>query len=292
MGTVMRYSDGRPAWRLRPQAYWAADAGQSPRVTELVREVAAERGLSPASIRRELDAVRGALRATSLAIQVVEQGYRRALEVVLVGRGPLELEVGPATMFEFAIEDHWERYIAVVFGPLTAEGGVPPGTNELTVRIDSACTSGQLFGDLTCDCRDQLDLSMSVMSDEGQGVVVHIPSQDGRGCGTPFKLATLGLQKNAGLDTVQAATLVSAGSHVDRRTYAGAVAVLRALGAQTGRRLALLSSNPDKARVLCDNGFAARLRPLDQPVRQQARRHLEAKRDKLGHTIEFDALDG
>ena len=72
------------------------------------------------------------------------------------------------------------------------------GDNRLLLRIDSACSTGQIFGDLTCDCSDQLKSALVALEKRGSGMVIRADAQDGRGLGTGFKLVTLLMQKELG----------------------------------------------------------------------------------------------
>jgi GTP cyclohydrolase II len=79
---------------------------------------------------------------------------------------------------------------------------------DLLVRTDSGCITGQVFHELSCDCRQQLHQAMTDVTRRGEGIIVHIPGQDGRGMGLDFKLATLHIQQRLGADTVQAACII------------------------------------------------------------------------------------
>jgi 3,4-dihydroxy 2-butanone 4-phosphate synthase/GTP cyclohydrolase II len=153
----------------------------------------------------------------------------------------------------------------------------------ILLRIDSGCQSGQVFGDLTCDCREQLHLAMHQIACAGKGMIIHVPSQDGRGRGTAFKLGTLWLQQDLGMDTVEAAECLSGGEAIDVRTYEGAVGILRFFGLGEGTRLNLLTNNPQKVVVLPENGFVVERASVHVAPTEHTRRHLAAKQDKLGH---------
>ena len=67
-----------------------------------------------------------------------------------------------------------ETALALVLGDVTA--GVP------LVRIHSQCFTGEMLGSLRCDCRDQLEMAMQAIAEEGRGLLIY-EHQEGRGIG-------------------------------------------------------------------------------------------------------------
>jgi GTP cyclohydrolase II len=119
------------------------------------------------------------------------------------------------------------------------------GTAPL-VRPHSECLTGDVFGSERCDCGPQLHEGMRRVAGTG-GFVLYL-RQEGRGIGLYPKLDAYALQ-DAGLDTYQANLALGHGE--DERDYTVAAQMLFALGI---RRIALLSSNPDKAEQLARLG--------------------------------------
>ena len=87
-----------------------------------------------------------------------------------------------------------EEAVALVMGDVKS---VPP-----LVRVHSQCLTGDVFHSLRCDCRQQLELSLSLITEEGAGVLIY-EQQEGRGIGLMAKLQAYELQ-DSGLDTVEA----------------------------------------------------------------------------------------
>ncbi len=154
--------------------------------------------------------------------------------------------------------------------------------NRLLLRIDSACSTGQVFGDLTCDCEDQLNLALDAIRKRGEGVVIRIDQHDGRGMGSGFKFVSLLVQQELGYNTVDA--FKALGDKLDDRDYYGVVAILRYLGAP--ENIELLTNNPAKLKELEENGYLVTRVSIQGCVTGKNKKHLAAKRRYLGHMLE------
>ena len=109
------------------------------------------------------------------------------------------------------------------------------------VRVHSQCLTGDVFHSLRCDCRQQLELSLSLISEEGAGVLIY-EQQEGRGIGLMAKLQAYELQ-DSGLDTVEANERL--GFKADHRDFTLPAEILKALGIT---RVRLLSITPTRSR--------------------------------------------
>jgi GTP cyclohydrolase II len=98
-------------------------------------------------------------------------------------------------------------------------------TNAVPVRIHSECLTGDLFGSKRCDCGEQFEESMSIISAQ-KGVMIYL-RQEGRGIGLINKLEAYNLQ-DAGLDTFEAN--VHLGFEADERDFGIAIEILTDLG--------------------------------------------------------------
>jgi GTP cyclohydrolase II/3,4-dihydroxy-2-butanone 4-phosphate synthase len=166
-----------------------------------------------------------------------------------------------------------------------ASDGSAPRDGAL-VRVHSECLTGEAFGSLKCECGPQLDAALETVQREG-GVVVYLRGHEGRGIGLINKLRAYRLQEE-GLDTLDAN--LHLGLPADARDYGAATAILRDLGITSVR---LLSNNPEKARQLRERGIEVReLVPLVVGVGAFNESYLDAKRDRMGHTLpSHDILD-
>ena len=95
-----------------------------------------------------------------------ERYVKRVAEAVLPTRH------GEFRMIAFASEVDNELHIALTRGELTGE---PP-----LVRVHSHCLTGDVFGSLTCDCREIIDRSLEAIAAEGRGVFLYL-HHSGRG---------------------------------------------------------------------------------------------------------------
>ena len=148
------------------------------------------------------------------------------------------------------------------------------------VRIHSECLTGDVFHSLRCDCRAQLELSLSLIAEEGRGILIY-EHKEGRGIGLLNKLRAYELQ-DAGADTVEANEKL--GFEADLRNYEMPPEILRHFGAT---RVRLLSNNPEKIEALERAGITVSERVPCQPaVTATAEDYLRTKKEKLGHLLE------
>lgn len=222
----------------------------------------------------------------SKSIRVTENGATRYYVVERVGVGPLETEHGKFWQYSFCINDKWQEYSIVVKADIDPESFIPEfkNPNLLFLRIDSGCETGQLFGDLTCECGDQLSLAMKTLNEVGEGLIINIPRQDGRGMGLPFKLGTLWAQDVLKMNTVESAMLLSEGGVIDTRTYSGVVCILKFFGITNKSKIDLATNNPKKAGVFVENGYiVGGYTPIVIEPNKHTEVHLRAKEEHLGH---------
>jgi GTP cyclohydrolase II len=164
-----------------------------------------------------------------------------------------------------------EEAVALVMGDVYAS---PP-----LVRIHSQCLTGDVFGSLRCDCRQQLELALSMIAGEGAGILLY-EQQEGRGIGLMPKLQAYELQ-DSGLDTVEANQRL--GFKADHREFALPAEILKSLGVSEVR---LLSNNPEKVAALERAGIRIAERvPCEVIPSAHAQDYLRTKREKLGHLL-------
>lgn len=173
--------------------------------------------------------------------------------------------------FEGRISDdrRLETAVALVMGDIHAQ---PP-----LVRIHSQCLTGDVFGSLRCDCRQQLEMALSMIAVQGAGILLY-EQQEGRGIGLMAKLQAYELQ-DGGMDTVQAN--VQLGFKPDQREYALPAEILKYFEVPGVR---LLSNNPDKIAALEAAGIRVVERvPCEVEINSAAENYLKTKKEKMGH---------
>jgi GTP cyclohydrolase II len=164
-----------------------------------------------------------------------------------------------------------EEAVALVMGDVV--NGTP------LVRVHSQCLTGDVFGSLRCDCRDQLEMALRMIAENGTGVLVY-EQQEGRGIGLMPKLQAYALQ-DLGRDTVQANEEL--GFKADHREFETPAEILRALGVKQVR---LLSNNPQKVAALESAGVKVVERvPAEVEFNQRTEKYLKTKKEKMGHLL-------
>lgn len=152
-------------------------------------------------------------------------------------------------------------------------------SKPVLVRVHSECLTGDVFGSMKCDCRDQLLNSMSIIERNGTGLVLYM-RQEGRGIGLLNKLKAYQLQEN-GYDTVEAN--IHLGFKPDLRDYGIGAQILRDLGV---KEIRLLTNNPKKVIGLEGYGLKIVERvPIEIESNPENSGYLHTKRDKLGHIL-------
>ncbi len=162
---------------------------------------------------------------------------------------------------------------ALVRGQVAGQSGVP-------VRIHSECLTGDVFGSLRCDCREQLELALTKLGKMERGILLYL-RQEGRGIGFENKIKAYRLQE-MGLDTIEANEAL--GFRPDERDYEIAARMLEVLEV---RSIRLLSNNPDKIASLRRHGIVVEGRiPLAVRPNRYNARYLETKRVRAGHLLD------
>lgn len=165
-----------------------------------------------------------------------------------------------------------EGLVALVMGDIHS---APP-----LVRIHSQCLTGDVFGSLRCDCRLQLELALTKISEVGAGILLY-EQQEGRGIGLMAKLKAYELQ-DQGLDTVEANEEL--GYAADCRAYELPGAALKLMGVTQVR---LITNNPDKVAALEAAGVQVVERISAEVESQETfERYLRTKQEKMGHIFE------
>lgn len=217
------------------------------------------------------------LKVTAKAVHAYRKSQVRDLHVV--GRAPVPLEGAPETEFVvFRGGEGLRDQVAIVVGKIDV-------SQPISVRLHSACLTGDLFGSLKCDCGDQLRSTVQWMADNEGGILLYL-DQEGRGNGISNKMRAYKLQSQ-GWDTYDADEAL--GFDLDQRHFDFAAEMLKQLGIGQVR---VLTNNPQKIGALRKAGLevVADQRVIGRFTAENVR-YLASKRDRAGHFIDFDAVN-
>lgn len=165
-----------------------------------------------------------------------------------------------------------KEHIAIIKGKINPK-------EPVLVRVHSECITGDVFGSLRCDCRDQLHQSLRMIEENGSGVVLYM-RQEGRGIGLHNKLKAYNLQEK-GKDTVEAN--IELGFLPDLRNYGIGAQILIDIGV---RKMRLMTNNPKKIIGLNAYGLEIVERvPIEIEANSTNKNYLETKKNKLGHLL-------
>ena len=173
--------------------------------------------------------------------------------------------------FEGDVVGQKEEAVALVHGDIAVSTPL--------VRVHSQCLTGDVFGSLRCDCRQQLEMALEMIAESKSGVLIY-EQKEGRGIGLMAKLKAYALQ-DQGMDTVQANEHL--GFKADHRGFQLPAQILVALGV---KQIRLLSNNPDKVAAVEAAGVKVIERvPCEVEPQKHTEKYLKTKQEKLGHLI-------
>jgi 3,4-dihydroxy 2-butanone 4-phosphate synthase / GTP cyclohydrolase II len=202
--------------------------------------------------------------------------HERLVERAIAVRLPTAYGEFTAVLFKETLTA--KQHVALVRGDVD-------GKQDVLVRVHSECLTGDVFRSRRCDCGEQLDSALRLISAQECGVLLYM-AQEGRGIGLLNKLKAYQLQEE-GLDTVDAN--LALGFAADEREWGIGNQILAELGLSTIR---LLTNNPKKVSGLQAYGLNGTEQvPIEVSPNQENRRYLAAKRDRLGHTLHHHALE-
>lgn len=165
-----------------------------------------------------------------------------------------------------------KEHIALVYGDVAHKKSVP-------VRIHSECFTGDVLGSRRCDCGEQLDQALQLISEYGYGVLIYL-RQEGRGIGLLKKLQAYNLQ-DEGMDTVDAN--IHLGHLPDEREYTLAALMIENLAMES---IQLMTNNPNKIEQLRSLGVQVDDRiAIEIESNCDNREYLKTKAHKMDHLL-------
>jgi 3,4-dihydroxy 2-butanone 4-phosphate synthase/GTP cyclohydrolase II len=198
--------------------------------------------------------------------------YRRTHENLIshVESVPLPTKNGEFQMYIFRSDILKQEHVAIVKGDLS---------QSPLIRVHSECFTGDIFGSFRCDCGDQLERSMKLIEESGNGMVIYL-RQEGRGIGLFNKVKAYQLQ-DKGMDTAEAN--LHLGFPVDLRDYTMAAQILNYFRVSS---LRLMTNNPQKLEGLAKLNIKNVERyPLEMDAHHKNAQYLFTKKVKLGHLL-------
>jgi 3,4-dihydroxy 2-butanone 4-phosphate synthase/GTP cyclohydrolase II len=189
----------------------------------------------------------------------------------------LVTEYGEFQMLGFEGNDPESPIIVLVVGN-------PARSDWPLVRLHSKCTTGEAFGSLQCDCKEQLDISMGRIQAEKNGVIIFL-DQEARGNGLPAKLQIYQYMRNYNVTSDEACAKLRL--PVDSRNYDEAVAILYELGL---RQVLLLTNNPEKVNALMNWDITVVREPIQVKPNQYNYAYLMEKQCLHNHDMGLKPL--
>ena len=151
--------------------------------------------------------------------------------------------------------------------------------DNVIVRVHSECLTGDTFFSKKCDCGDQLQKSLEMISKSECGMVIYL-RQEGRGIGLFNKINAYALQ-DQGFNTIDAN--LNLGLPVDNRNY---LIVKQIIEFYKIRSIHLISNNPDKWCALTSMGIKVNeVIPLIIEHNQYNHSYLADKKNIMNHTL-------
>lgn len=211
-------------------------------------------------------------------MNIDQEGMMSKLTVTRKVRTRIPTDYGDFQLCYYSNTQDKKEHLALFMGELS-------NTEPVLARIHSECFTGDVLGSRRCDCGEQLDKSLSVISQAGSGVLVYL-RQEGRGIGLLEKLRAYNLQ-DGGLDTVDAN--LELGHEADARDYSLAALILSDLGVKS---VQLITNNPGKIEALENSGIQVTERvSLDIAANPDNVSYLRTKAQRMNHILKIKTLE-
>jgi 3,4-dihydroxy 2-butanone 4-phosphate synthase/GTP cyclohydrolase II len=152
------------------------------------------------------------------------------------------------------------------------------------LRIHSSCIYSEIFKSQLCDCAEQLEKSIQIISEQN-GLLLYL-DQEGRGHGLFNKTRELKLQEE-GYDTVEASEHLNL--RPDSRDYDVVKDILNTMRIDTVK---IITNHSRKTNSLKKYGIKVVDRiPIEIEPNKYNHKYLKAKKDKLGHLLNHKSLN-
>ena len=197
--------------------------------------------------------------------------YRLQKEARVTKLAQCQLPIIDNQIFNCAVyQDHSDDKEHVVLSS-------PKITSKPLVRIHSKCLTGDVLQSKRCDCGEQLQFSLQIITKE-TGILFYL-DQEGRGIGLANKIKSYHLQQQ-GYDSVEANHQL--GFADDLREYSMVAAILHEMKVTSIR---LLTNNPRKVKALQTFGIDVERIALPVTPNPNNKHYLLTKQKKLDHLL-------
>ncbi len=162
---------------------------------------------------------------------------------------------------------------------LVVEVGDVSNTEDILVRIQSACALAVLFESRWCDCAWQFEEAKRMLFKEGKGILIHAFDQHGKGLGLKdhYRVYAEGQKRNLELLTE---TFDFLGFSYENREYGELAELLQHYKLSSFR---LLTNDPARLKFFEEKGFKITRVPLVPPSDEYNQREIAVKKEKFGH---------
>ena len=281
-----RHEDFARPGHLFPLRYYPGGVLVRAGHTEAIVDLCNLAGMYPAGIVCEIMAEDGSMSRLPILEEFAEEHGLKILSIAQVIAHRRRHERLIEKVAEARLPSRWGEFKAVAYKSYVDQGehialtiGEWKKDEPVLVRIHSECLTGDVFGSRRCDCGEQRELALDIISKAGAGVFLYM-RQEGRGIGLHNKIKAYSLQDH-GLDTVEANQTL--GFEPDLRHYGVGAQILQDLGVS---KLRLLTNNPRKVAGL--SGFDLEIVdrvPVEATVNDENRRYLRTKKARFGHIL-------
>lgn len=196
----------------------------------------------------------------------------KLLEIDFSNSATLPTKYGVFNIVAFKSDLDSKEHLIVSMGDLKSKENV-------LIRVHSECLTGDVFTSLKCDCGEQLEASLKLISEKKEGAIIYL-KQEGRGIGLFNKVNAYSLQ-DEGQDTIAANH--SLGFDTDLRTFDIVANAVQFLGPKS---IQLLTNNPDKVNTIAaSTGILSSVHPLRTRPNKYNLDYLKTKKQRLKHTL-------
>lgn len=161
-----------------------------------------------------------------------------------IGDHPINTEYGQFHLTGFSYGTSEQIVFCLIKKDITAT--IP------LVRVQYGCIHGSVFRSIDCDCGYQMDISLRLISESGNGVFIYFPDHEGTGVGLKKKIQLLQLEIKNGITPKKAASEL--GIRIDDSSPLRIVPQLLAMSGVEAK-VRLLGDNTLKHNVLIQAGL-------------------------------------